>query len=226
MDDNTEQQAWAHQQELEQQEQELNKEKKMNDKNKAIEGFVATCLALTGKVKKDGINPHFQNKYASLESVLETVLPACHDNKIVPLQEIISSDNGIEVRTTIYHESGDCMSLAGMPVPVDKNTAQGVVSASTYGRRVSLMAIFGLAPSDDDGNAAESAPPITVTVNQVEFERHKKLIEDAPGGQALKIAFEKSIKFAKDTNNADYKKEFVRIKDECKDRLLTNSEAA
>lgn len=199
----------------------------MNEKNKAIESYVKTCLDLTGKVKKDGNNPHFKSGYATLESVLDTILPSCHKNDLVPMQEIIACDAGIAVKTTLYHLSGESLTLEPMPIPVDKNNAHGVVSASTYGRRVSLMAIFGLAPSDDDGNAAESAPPITVTVNQVEFERHKKLIEDAPGGQALKIAFEKSIKFAKDMNNAEYKKEFVRIKDECKDRLLTNdSEAA
>ena len=125
--------------------------------NKAISAYVSACLDLTGKVKKDGTNPHFKSGYATLESVLETILPSCKEHKIVPLQEIIKAETGIAVKTTIYHEGGDSLSLEPMPIPVDKNSAHGVVSASTYGRRVSLMAIFGLAPSDDDGNAAVEA---------------------------------------------------------------------
>jgi len=131
----------------------------MNEKNKAVEAYVTTCLSLSGKVKKDGTNPHFKSGYATLESVLDTILPFCHENDLVPMQEIIGCDNGIAVQTTLYHSSGDFLKLEAMPIPVDKQNAHGVVSASTYGRRVSLMAHFGLAPSDDDGNSAVAAPP-------------------------------------------------------------------
>jgi hypothetical protein len=44
-------------------------------------------------------------------------------------------------------------------VPVDKNNAQGYGSALTYARRYSLSAAFGVAPEDDDGNAAAKASP-------------------------------------------------------------------
>ena len=137
--------------------------------NKAISGYVKACLELTGKVKKDGQNPHFKSGYATLDAVLETILPACRSHKIVPLQEIIPAEGGIAVKTTIYHEDGDKLELQPMPIPVDKNSAHGVVSASTYGRRVSLMAIFGLAPSDDDGNAAveSSEAEINILVDKV-----------------------------------------------------------
>ena len=135
--------------------------------SEAIKAYVQTCLKLSGKVKKDAENPHFKSGYVTLESVLATILPVCHENKIVPLQEIIKADPGIAVKTTIYHESGDKLELDPMPIPVDKNHAQGVVSASTYGRRVSLMAIFGLAPSDDDGNAATAAKPLTEDIDNL-----------------------------------------------------------
>jgi len=143
-------------------EQQMNEQEEfegMENANQAVAGYVKACLALSGKAKKDSVNPHFKSGFVSLESVLATILPSCHENDIVPLQEIIKSENGISVRTTIYHASGDRLVLEPIPVPVDKNNAQGVVSASTYGRRVSLMAIFGLAPSDDDGNAATDADP-------------------------------------------------------------------
>tara|TARA_R110000803_G_scaffold60838_3_gene120370 strand:+ start:11836 stop:12393 length:558 start_codon:yes stop_codon:yes gene_type:complete len=131
----------------------------MSTPNKALTSFVKACLSLQGKVKKDSINPHFKSGYVSLEAVLEYVLPACHENDIVPLQEIVSCENGVAVKTTICHSSGDLYELAQCPIPVEKQNAQGVISASTYGRRVSLMAIFGLAPSDDDGNKATEAKP-------------------------------------------------------------------
>ena len=147
---------WHHQEELEQQQQEQQVEQKTNQ---AVLAYVKTCLKLDGKVVKDSTNPHFKSGYASLEAVLSVVLPACHANKLIPLQEIVSTETGIAIKTTLIHDSGDVFKISPCPIPVDKNTAQGVVSASTYGRRVSLMAIFGLAPSDDDGNSATSSPP-------------------------------------------------------------------
>ena len=147
----------------------------MTEANKAVAGYVKACLTLKGKVKKDAENPHFRSGYATLESVLETILPACHEQSIVPLQEIIPSEGGISVRTTLYHEDGSILKLEPMPIPVDKNNAHGVVSASTYGRRVSLMAIFGLAPSDDDGNAAvaSSEKEINLMVEEIKIAAEK-----------------------------------------------------
>ena len=148
---------WHHQEQLDQQQQEQQVDQKTNQ---AVLSYVKTCLTLDGRVVKDSLNPHFKSGYASLEAVLSVVLPACHANKLIPLQEIVSTDTGIAIKTTLIHDSGDVFKISPCPIPVDKNTAQGVVSASTYGRRVSLMAIFGLAPSDDDGNSATSSPPV------------------------------------------------------------------
>src|SRR5690606_15940048 len=39
-------------------------------------------------------------------------------------------------------------------VPASKMDAQGFGSACTYARRYSLQSAFGVAPDDDDGNAA------------------------------------------------------------------------
>ena len=147
---------WHHQEQLDQQQQEQQVDQKTNQ---AVLSYVKTCLTLDGRVVKDSLNPHFKSGYASLEAVLSVILPACHANKLIPLQEIVSTDTGIAIKTTLIHDSGDVFKISPCPIPVDKNTAQGVVSASTYGRRVSLMAIFGLAPSDDDGNSATSSPP-------------------------------------------------------------------
>lgn len=61
--------------------------------------------------------------------------------------------NGVEIETTLLHTSGEFMCDV-LWVPCGKNDAQGLGSAITYGRRYALMAVAGVAPVDDDGNAA------------------------------------------------------------------------
>jgi hypothetical protein len=46
-----------------------------------------------------------------------------------------------------------------VPLIVGKNDMQGYGSAVTYARRYGLMGMAGIAPEDDDGNAAAKAPP-------------------------------------------------------------------
>ncbi len=43
-------------------------------------------------------------------------------------------------------------------MPASKGDAQGIGSALTYARRYGLSAITGVAPEDDDGDAASGAP--------------------------------------------------------------------
>jgi hypothetical protein len=52
------------------------------------------------------------------------------------------------------HESGESLSSGKLHVPAAKQDPQGYGSALTYARRYSLMAACGIAPEDDDGNAA------------------------------------------------------------------------
>ena len=56
------------------------------------------------------------------------------------------------------HETGEQISGGVIHVPADRQNAQGHGSALTYARRYSLMAACGIAPEDDDGNAASKAP--------------------------------------------------------------------
>ncbi len=49
------------------------------------------------------------------------------------------------------------MDSGPLHVPAAKNDPQGYGSALTYARRYSLMAACGIAPEDDDGNAATKA---------------------------------------------------------------------
>jgi hypothetical protein len=59
----------------------------------------------------------------------------------------------VDLETLLTHSSGEFISDV-LSVPVTKVDAQGVGSAITYARRYALGAIAGIAPEDDDGNAA------------------------------------------------------------------------
>lgn len=105
-------------------------------------------------VVKDSKNPHFKNDYASLEAVTETARPVLAQHGLAFMQGLGEYANGaMTVSTRIIHESGEWIE-SDFQMPVGKADPQGTASASTYGRRYSLMGILGLAPTDDDGEAA------------------------------------------------------------------------
>ena len=110
---------------------------------------------------KTSNNPHFKSKYASLDSCVEAVIDALNANGIALQQFSYERDNGVAVETIFIHESGEMLKSGILFVPAVKHDAQGYGSALTYARRYSLMAACGIAPEDDDGNAAskpQSAP--------------------------------------------------------------------
>jgi hypothetical protein len=49
-------------------------------------------------------------------------------------------------------------------MPVSKADAQGYGSSLTYCRRYALAAAVGVAPEDDDGNAATKAKPVSAPI--------------------------------------------------------------
>ncbi len=111
-----------------------------------------------GPALKTNTNPHFRSKYADLASCVEAVIDALNNNGIALIQTTTPSDTGVIVETTFIHESGETINSGKLHVPAAKNDPQGFGSALTYARRYSLMAACGIAPEDDDGNAASQKP--------------------------------------------------------------------
>jgi len=103
---------------------------------------------------KDKTNPHFKSKYADLGACIDAVEDALLANGIAMLQETFEDATGITVETVFLHESGEERRCGKLHVPAAKQDPQGYGSALTYARRYSLMAACGIAPEDDDGNAA------------------------------------------------------------------------
>ena len=115
---------------------------------------------------KTSTNPHFRSKYVDLSGCVEAVLDALNNHGFALIQKTHDCDNGVKVETIFMYESGEQISGGVISVPADKQNAQGYGSALTYARRYSLMAACGIAPEDDDGNAATKAPAPPVARQQ------------------------------------------------------------
>ena len=107
-----------------------------------------------GPALKTSTNPHFKSRYADLSACVEAVIDALNDNGIALIQKNYDCANGVMIETMFIHESGEMLECGILHVPANKQDAQGYGSALTYARRYSLMAACGIAPEDDDGNAA------------------------------------------------------------------------
>lgn len=122
---------------------------------------------ITG-AKRDADNPFFKSKYADLASCWDAIRGPFSEQGLAIVQFPKPGQGGdspsVLIETILMHESGEWLSDT-LEVPVTKNDAQGVGSAITYGRRYGLCAAAGVAPEDDDGNAAagrkseKSEPP-------------------------------------------------------------------
>jgi len=113
-----------------------------------------------GPALKTNTNPHFRSKYADLSACVEAVIDALNANGIALIQQTRQDETGVTVETMFLHESGENLSSGPLHVPAAKQDPQGYGSALTYARRYSLMAACGIAPEDDDGNAASKRPSI------------------------------------------------------------------
>lgn len=122
---------------------------------------IATALLAAkrafGPALKDKTNPAFKSKYADLGACLDAVADPCVQAGIVLYQETFEDNTGVTVETVFLHESGESLRCGKLHVPASKQDPQGYGSALTYARRYSLMAACGIAPEDDDGNAAANA---------------------------------------------------------------------
>ena len=111
-----------------------------------------------GRAFKDSANPAFRSKYADLASVMDACMSALNKHGICVMQPTGEDEAGRYVRTILAHVSGETVECR-VPLIVAKNDMQGYGSAVTYARRYGLMSMAGVAPEDDDGNAAAKSPP-------------------------------------------------------------------
>jgi hypothetical protein len=118
---------------------------------------------------KTSTNPHFRSKYVDLAGCIEAVVDALNAAGIALIQRTSEDSTGVTVETVFVHESGEMMECGKLHVPASKQDAQGYGSALTYARRYSLMAAAGIAPEDDDGNAASKTPAPKVSATKTDL---------------------------------------------------------
>jgi hypothetical protein len=107
---------------------------------------------------KDSANPFFKSKYADLTAVWA----ACrgpltkHGLSIVQAPRVSwANDRAIvQVETRLLHASGQFISDVVAAAPKD-DSPQAVGSVITYLRRYALQSFVGIAPEDDDAEAAQ-----------------------------------------------------------------------
>jgi len=123
--------------------------------------YTALAKAQTqmGKALKDSKNPHFKSSYADLASVMNACLGALTSNGIAVTHSSEWTETEQQLVTTFTHGASDTSCSIGIPLLLGKRDMQGLGSALTYARRYGVMALAGIAPEDDDGNAAAAAAP-------------------------------------------------------------------
>lgn len=125
-------------------------------------GKLAMALAkaqgeMTG-AKKDSTNSHFKSSYADLASVLDVCREPLSKHGLAVLQFPQATGAVVTMKTMLLHESGEYLESPEVSAKAANDSPQSIGSAITYLRRYSIMAILGIAPEDDDGEAAQGRP--------------------------------------------------------------------
>lgn len=160
-----------------------------------IAAALSKAQAVIAGAVKDKTNPHFKSDYADLASVWDACRIPLTNHGLSVAQTAATDDGRVNVTTILMHVSGQWIrdTLAMKPT---KDDPQGVGSCITYARRYALAAMVGVAPEDDDGNAA-SAKPATAKPVAVKPPGYDNWLTDLEavadeGTPALQVAFKKS----------------------------------
>lgn len=99
-------------------------------------------------------------KYATLEAVIDAVRAACIEAGVILLQapQLDAATGTVSIETRLVHAASGEWVACVSSCAANAGDAQAIGSAQTYMRRYGLMSLLGLAPEDDDGQAARGAP--------------------------------------------------------------------
>ena len=108
-------------------------------------------------VRKNGENPHFKSKYATLDEIWEAVKEPLNAAGLIVICDVFAH-NGERLLTTrvVHAATGEEISCT-FPIMAANNAPQAIGSAMTYARRYTLTALLEIVTgdgTDDDGEAA------------------------------------------------------------------------
>lgn len=189
---------------------------------KEIASALAKAQAVMSGAKKGAENPHFRSKYADLASCWDAARAALPEQGLCVIQTTRPSDKDeVVVITLLAHSSGEWIE-GELPLPVTKADAQGYGSALTYARRYGLCAMVGIAPEDDDGNAAANAKPNKQAgkMPTKEFVDHCTAMGSAVNTTDLQKAYSTAYRAAEGYQDEQALKSLTAKKDELKEILM------
>lgn len=124
-------------------------------------------------ISKSATNPHYKNKYMTLDDIVDAVSDALASQGLV----LYHSQTERGLKTILTDGSNGIESF--YPIR-DGLTDQQLGSALTYGRRYSICCLLGIvADEDDDGNKASQ--PTTPTIKQNPLDKLKKELSESKG---------------------------------------------
>ena len=127
--------------------------------HKNIHMALAAAQAEMGGVKKGSVNPAFKSRYADLADVVSAVSGPLNSQGVAFYHVPATVEGERVMRTVLAHGASGTTIECDVPLIVSKNDMQGYKSATTYAKRIGLESLTGIAPEDDDGNAAARAAP-------------------------------------------------------------------
>lgn len=133
-----------------------------------------------GTVIKGSVNLAFKTKYADLADVVSVVIPALNEQGCIVTHQLIGEKYDV-MRTVFRHIASATQIAFDVPLIVQQQTMQGMKSATTYAKRIGIESLSGIAPDDDDGNAASAAP----NVSRARFPEGQPRTDDAPKKSAV-----------------------------------------
>ncbi len=136
---------------------------------------LAKAQGAMGGATKESQNTYFKNKYADLASICRAIKEPLAANglsvvqvpgspRLLPTEEVTVQEKGQPVVKTIHpcevvlhsrllHATGEWIG-GTLSMRSDHSSAQAIGSCLTYARRYALAALVGVAPEDDDCEAA------------------------------------------------------------------------
>ena len=141
--------------------------------------YMALCAAQAGmgKVVKGATNPAFKSKYADLADVVSVAMPSLTEQGIAMFHMMVRDEQGAVMRTMLVHGASETSVSCDVPLIINKNDMQGMKSATTYAKRIGLESLTGIAPEDDDGNAAAKAAPKAEAIRLIGAEQFQEINE-------------------------------------------------
>jgi hypothetical protein len=124
-----------------------------SDSINEIAAALAKAQGEMGGAVKDAANPFFKSKYADLASVRDACIGPLSKHGIAVFQSPSVAGAVVSVETMLAHSSGQWV-RGSVSCTAKDDSPQSVGSAITYLRRYALQSFAGVAPEDDDAEAA------------------------------------------------------------------------